>query len=252
MKFNIGKLLFFDIETVSQYKDLFDMPDRQLKMWESYYDSFRKKVTDESKIPAEMFSIGVLGEVKGECRTDLMKRVKQEVYRQTAAFYPEFGKVACVSMGFVTKEGEIRYESFYGEDEVTILKETKKVFDKVEPIGFELCGQSIKMFDIPFLGKRFFINDINPPKLFPMYNTKPWELKVLDTKDVWQFGNNWSLGSLDLMCTVLDIDSPKNGEVKGDNVTTNYWGGNHEEIKEYCEKDVKALIDIIQKLNKLK
>lgn len=236
MKFNVGKLLFFDIETVSQYKDLFDMPDRQLKMWESYYDSFRKKVTDESKIDP------IMGE----------KDIKREVYRQTAAFYPEFGKVACVSMGFVTKEGEIRYESFYGEDEVTILKETKKVFDKVEPMGFELCGQSVKIFDIPFLGKRFFINGINPPKLFPMYNTKPWELKVLDTKDIWQFGNNWSLSSLDLICTVLDIDSPKNGEIKGDNVTTNYWGGNHEEIKEYCEKDVKALIDIIQKLNKLK
>ncbi len=54
------------------------------------------------------------------------------------------------------------------------------------------------------------------------------------------------------MCTVLDIDSPKNGDVKGDNVTTNYWAGNHEEIKEYCEKDVKALVDIITKLNNLK
>ena len=252
MKFNVGKLLFFDIETVSQYKDLYDMPDRQLKMWESYYDSFRKKVTDASKLP-NVPSDDIQSTPTGlKVPAEYIKNTHKEVYRQTAAFYPEFGKVACVSMGFVTKEGEIRYESFYGEDEVTILKETKKVFDKVEPMGFELCGQSIKIFDIPFLGKRFFINGINPPKLFPMYNTKPWELKVLDTKDVWQFGNNWSLGSLDLMCTVLDIDSPKNGEVKGDNVTTNYWGGNHEEIKEYCEKDVKALIDIIQKLNNLK
>ena len=30
------------------------MPDRQLKMWESYYDSFRKKVTDESRIDSIM------------------------------------------------------------------------------------------------------------------------------------------------------------------------------------------------------
>lgn len=244
MQFKVDKLLFFDIESVSQYKDLFDMPDRQLKMWESYYDSFRKKVTDESKIPTEMD--------KGECRPDLMKRVKQEVYRQTAAFFPEFGKVACVSMAFVTKGGEVRFESFYGEDELHILTETRKVFDKIEPLGFDLCGQSIKMFDIPFLGKRYFINGMKPPKMFPTHETKPWDLRVLDTKEVWQFGNNWSLGSLDLMCTVLDIDSPKNGDVKGDNVTTNYWDGNHKEIKEYCEKDVKALVDIITKLNNLK
>ena len=237
MQFKVDKLLFFDIETVSQYKDLYDMPEDKLKMWESYYDSFRKRVTDESKI----------NEAEGN-----EKDINKEVYRQTAAFFPEFGKVACVSMAFVTKSGEVRFESFYGEDELHILTETRKVFDKIEPLGFDLCGQSIKMFDIPFLGKRYFINGMKPPKLFPTHDTKPWDLRVLDTKEVWQFGNNWSLGSLDLMCSVLEIDSPKNGDVKGDNVTTNYWDGNHEEIKEYCERDVKALVDIITKLNNLK
>jgi hypothetical protein len=237
MKFNIDKLLFFDIESVSQYEDLYDMPEDKLKMWESYYDSFRKKITDESRIDSELMTIG---------------EMYQEVYRQTAAFFPEFGKVACVSMAFVTKMGEIKFESFYGEDEIHILTETRKIFDKIEPLGFDLCGQSIKIFDIPFLGKRYFINGMKPPKLFPTHETKPWDLRVVDTKEVWQFGNNWSLGSLDLICSVLDIDSPKNGDVKGDNVTTNYWEGKHEEIKEYCERDVKALVDIITKLNNLK
>jgi len=237
MQFKVEKLLFFDIETVSQYNDLYDMPEDKLKMWESYYDSFRKRVTDESRI----------NEAEGN-----EKDINREVYRQTAAFFPEFGKVACVSMAFVTKSGEVKFESFYGEDESHILTETRKIFDKIEPLGFELCGQSIKLFDIPFLGKRYFINGMKPPKLFPTHDTKPWDLRVLDTKEVWQFGNNWSLGSLDLMCSVLEIDSPKNGDVKGDNVTTNYWAGNHEEIKEYCERDVKALVDIIIKLNNLK
>lgn len=237
MQFKVEKLLFFDIETVSQYKSLYDMPENELKMWESYYDTFRKKVTDESKIDSDVMSI---------------KEIKNEVYRQTAAFFPEFGKVACVSMAFVTKSGEIKFESFYGNDELHILTETRKIFDKIEPLGFELCGQSIKIFDIPFLGKRYFINGMKPPKLFPNHDTKPWDLRVLDTKEIWQFGNNWSLGSLDLICSVLNVDSPKNGDVKGDNVTTNYWEDNHEEIKEYCERDVKALVDIINKLNNLK
>jgi len=237
MQFKIDKLLFFDIESVSQYEDLYDMPKDKLKMWESYYDSFRKKVTDESMIDSEVMS---------------KKDINREVYRQTAAFFPEYGKVACVSMAFVTKDGEVRFESFYGEDELHILTEVRKIFDKIEPLGFDLCGQSIKIFDIPFLGKRYFINGMKPPKLFPSHDTKPWDLRVLDTKEVWQFGNNWSLGSLDLICSSLDIDSPKNGDVKGDNVTTNYWEGKHEEIKQYCERDVKALVDIITKLNNLK
>ena len=76
---------------------------------------------------------------------------------------------------------------------------------------------------------------MKPPKLFPTHDTKPWDLRVIDTKEVWQFGNNWSLSSLDLVCGVLDVDSPKNGDVKGDNVTTNYWSGKHEEIKELYE-----------------
>lgn len=237
MQFKLDKLLFFDIETVSQYKNLYDMPEDKLKMWESYYDTFRKKVTDESRIDSELMS---------------KKDINEEVYRQTAAFFPEFGKVACVSMAFVTKEGEVRFESFYGDDEINILTEVRRIFDKIESLGFELCGQSIKIFDIPFLGKRYFINGMKPPKLFPTHDSKPWDLRVVDTKEVWQFGNNWSLGSLDLICSVLEIDSPKNGDVKGDNVTTNYWEGNHEEIKEYCERDVKALVDIITKLNNLK
>lgn len=237
MQFKLDKLLFFDIESVSQYEDLYDMTEDKLKMWESYYDSFRKKVTDESRIDSEIMS---------------KKDIQREVYRQTAAFFPEYGKVACVSMAFVTKEGEVRFESFYGEDELHILTEVRKIFNKIEPLGFDLCGQSIKIFDIPFLGKRFFINGMKPPKLFPSHETKPWDLRVVDTKEVWQFGNNWSLGSLDLICSSLDIESPKNGDVKGDSVTTNYWEGKHEEIKEYCERDVKALVDIITKLNNLK
>jgi len=235
MQFKVDKLLFVDIETVSQYKDLYDLPERELDMWMRYYNSFRKKVTDESQIDP------IMGE----------KDIKREVYRQTAAFFPEFGKVACVSMAFVTKDGEVRYESFYGEDEVEILLNTRKVFDKVESLGFDLCGQSVKMFDIPFLGKRFFINGLKTPKMFPTHETKPWEIRVVDTKEVWQFGNNWSLSSLDLVCSALDIESPKNADVNGDSVTTGYWEGKHEEIKEYCEHDVKGLVDIITKINNL-
>lgn len=235
MQFNIEKLLFFDIESVSQYEFLKDLPQEDLKQWLSYYDNFRERVTDESRITEKM----------------TQEEIKQEVYRQTAAFFPEFGKVVCISMAFVTKDGKVKFESFCGQDEVEILLNTRKIFDKVESLGFELCGQNIKNFDIPFLAKRYVINGLKPPKLFPNYNTKPWELKVVDTRDVWNFGGK-SIGSLDLICSVLKVDSPKNGEVKGDSVTTNFWDGKYEEIKTYCQKDVKALVDIISKFNNLK
>lgn len=239
MEFKLEKLLFFDIETVSQYEDLEDLPEDKRKIWDTYAEKMEKRVTDPSRLP----------------NVDVIENKLpywQEVYRQTAAFFPEFGKIACISMGFVTKDGNVKFESFYGTDEVHMLKETRKVFDKIDGLGFELCGHNIKGFDIPFMGKRYFINGLKPPTLFPSHDTKPWELKLVDTKDVWQFGNSWSLGSLDLVCSSLEVESPKNGDVKGDSVTTNYWEGKHEEIKEYCEKDVNALVDIIKKINDLK
>ena len=223
MQFKVDKLLFFDIETVSQYNDLYDLPERDFEMWMRYYNSFRKRVTEESKITGSMSD----------------EEIFQEVYRQTAAFFPEFGKVACVSMAFVTKTGEVRYESFYGEDEMEILLNTRKVFDKVASLGFDLCGQSVKMFDIPFLGKRFFINGLKTPKMFPTHETKPWEIRVVDTKEVWQFGNNWSLSSLDLVCSALDIDSPKNGDVKGDSVTLDIGKVNTKKSKNIVREMLK-------------
>jgi DNA polymerase elongation subunit (family B) len=235
MQFNIEKLLFFDIETVSQYKDLDELPKEELKLWESYYDNFKERVTDKSKLPNPP--------------SDLTKK---EVYRQTAALFPEFGKVACVSLGFVMKGGKTKFESFYGTDEIDILKKVRDIFNKIDSMDFDLCGQNIKNFDVPFLAKRFVINGLNPPTIFPKHDTKPWEMKVLDTKEIWSFGGKYGLSSLDLICMSLKVDSPKNGDVKGDNVNKNFWVDNHEEIKDYCEKDVKALIDIIKKLNTLK
>ena len=240
MDFKIDKILFFDIESVSQYKELSDLPKNERKLWDKYKTNFEKRVTDTSKLP------------NNDGRGENSEEYWSEVYRQTAAFFPEFGKVCCISMGFVTKTGNERFESFYGEDEDEILKEFRKVLNKIEPMGFQLCGHSIKNFDIPFLAKRYFIKDLKLPRLFPSYDTKPWEMKLIDTKDIWSMGNQWSLSSLDLVCGSLGVDSPKNGDTKGDTVTTDFWGGKHEEIKDYCEKDVKALIDIINKLNDLK
>jgi hypothetical protein len=97
------------------------------------------------------------------------------------------------------------------------------------------------------------INGIMPSKLLPSYDTKPWEVKAIDTKEIWQYGAYSSIGSLDLMCTCLDIPTPKDGEVTGDKVHTAYWEQQKlKEISEYCEKDVVVLVDAIKKLKELK
>ena len=102
------------------------------------------------------------------------------------------------------------------------------------------------------MAKRMVINGLKPPSILPSYDTKPWEVKAIDTKEVWQFGAYTHIGSLDLLCACMDVPTSKAGEVTGDKVHDSYWNkGMLKEIGEYCERDVQVLIDVIQKLKKL-
>jgi hypothetical protein len=77
-------------------------------------------------------------------------------------------------------------------------------------------------------------------------------MKVIDTLEIWKFGNPSSLASLELMCSSLGVESSKEGDVTGNRVHESYWvNGKLEEIKEYCERDVDVLVQIIKKLKEL-
>jgi hypothetical protein len=103
------------------------------------------------------------------------------------------------------------------------------------------------------MAKRMIINGIMPSKILPSYDTKPWEVRAIDTKEIWQYGAYTAIGSLDLMCACLNIPTPKGGEVNGGMVHEAYWGHNRlDEIARYCEKDVDVLVDAIMKLKSLK
>ena len=124
--------------------------------------------------------------------------------------------------------------------------------DKVFKLDFSLCGHNIKMFDIPTLQKRMVINGIRPSVLLPSYDTKPWEIKAIDTIDIWRMGNNFALSSLELMCAAMNIPSPKEGEVTGNRVHEAFYELNQLDlIVEYCERDVEVLIKLVQKFKEL-
>ena len=86
----------------------------------------------------------------------------------------------------------------------------------------------------------------------PSHDTKPWEIKALDTKDLWNFGSYKGLSALHLICSVLGFETPKDGKVDGSNIHKSYYMDNNiSEIKEYCEKDVNALMDIVSHVKSL-
>jgi hypothetical protein len=114
-----------------------------------------------------------------------------------------------------------------------------------------LCGHNVKNFDLPYIAKRMLINGVQVPSIIPNYKIKPWESRVLDTKEVWNFNSFRGLSSLDLVCTSLGLESPKEGEVNGSNIHKYYYNNDIEKIKKYCEEDVKCTINLIKKIKNL-
>ena len=228
----ITKILFLDIETVGgcpDYESCQRFNPEIADQFEKYFDWFQKRFPED---------VGLF---------------KDEVFVKRAALVPEFAKIVCVSMAFVLDSGEVKKQTFSNEDEKELLVQVRTLLDRCHKLDFYLCGHNLKNFDIPMLAKRMIINGIMPSKILPSYDTKPWEIKAIDTKEIWQYGAYSSVGSLDLMCSCLGIPTPKDGEVSGANVHKSYWEERKiKEISEYCEKDVEVLVETIKKLKDLK
>ena len=227
----LEKLLFIDIETVGVQSDWESLKKSNLELsfvFENYIDWFQKRFPEDADKP-----VG-------------------QMFVNRAALVPEFARIACVSVAFVTEKGEIKMQSFSNENEKDLLQDVQKLLRRVGELGFFLCGHNVKGFDIPMLAKRMIINGLLPPKILPGHDTKPWEIKALDTKELWQYGGYGTIASLELMCVSMGVESSKNMEVTGNKVHEAYW--TNKDIKgivEYCEKDVLVLIDVIKKITSL-
>ena len=231
IKIPLTKILFLDIETVGIEKDYDSCLEKRPEIanqFDKYFDWFQKRFPEDQGLDP------------------------QQVFVNRAALVPEFSKIVCASFAFVGPDGKTHAQTFSGDDEKEILLGINALLNKVFKLDFWLCGHNIKNFDIPVLNKRMVINGIKPSPLLPSYDTKPWEIKAIDTMDVWKMGNNFALSSLELMCAAMGVKSPKEGEVTGNRVHEAYYDFNQLDlIVEYCERDVMVLIDIIKKLKEL-
>jgi DNA polymerase elongation subunit (family B) len=228
-KDDINKILYFDVETAGGYRtheDLVLENPRLAKLWERRAKYFRSNTPGMEDL------------------------ADAEIYSQKAGLEPEFGRVVCVSFGVWENETK-RMTSFYGEDEFEILEKTAKVLNNASSKGMKICGHNIKMFDVPFLGKKMIFKGIDVPMSLQLWDKKPWEVPILDTAEFFSFGS-WShkfLG-LDLLACSLGIESPKD-DIDGSQVHGTFWDEkDHERIKEYCEKDVVTVMDVLKKVSK--
>jgi hypothetical protein len=218
---NFNNILFLDIETVSQYETYQHMPEDWQELWD---------------MKAEIISRG-----KGEVTPD-------EIYDR-AAIYAEFGKIVCISCGCIQGQGENRklvLKSFYGDDEHLLLTQFADMMQKWSGDADKfLCAHNGKEFDYPYICRRMIINSIAIPEALKIAGRKPWEVRHLDTLELWKFGDYKSFTSLKLLAKALDIPSPKD-DIDGSMVNGVYWGEKDvERIAVYCQKDVVTLAQVL-------
>lgn len=213
---NLFKILFLDVETVPMTPDFESLSENFQRLWEKKAANLKNV---EELSPADLF--------------------------ERAGIYAEFGKIVCVSAGFFHKEEDqlsFRVKSFYGDDERLLLIDFSELLNEhFNSAAHYLCAHNGREFDFPYLSRRMLINGMDLPYLLDNFAKKPWETTLLDTMDLWKFGDYKSYTSLELLSAVFNIPTPKD-DISGKDVGRVYWVDQDlERIATYCSKDVVTI-----------
>jgi 3'-5' exonuclease len=218
---NTDEILFIDIETVPQWPAFGEMPET----WQKHWEQKMKYQADENNTPESLF--------------------------EKAGIFAEFGKIICISAGYIfQKQGEFffRVKSFYDADEKKLLSGFINALEKFAASGKKrLCAHNGQEFDFPYIARRCLVNELVLPKILDVAGAKPWETKdvLLDTLQLWKFGDYKHYTSLALLCDIFSIPTPKD-DIDGSQVAKVYYEeGNIDRIIRYCEKDTLAVANLL-------
>ena len=220
---NIDNILFLDIETVPAFSQYDEVPDDIKPFWDKKA-LYLAKTEDED--PASLY--------------------------ERAGIYAEFGKIICISVGYLLSSGgpekELRLKSFYSHDEKEVLEGLIALLNKhYNNPNDLLCAHNGKEFDFPYLARRILINGLKLPAALDIAGKKPWEVAHLDTMVLWKFGDFKNYTSLGLLATIFGIPTPKS-DIDGSDVARVYWEEKDlERIVEYCQKDVLTIAQLLLK-----
>ncbi len=223
----IDSLLVIDIETVSRVEDWSKLDEPWQELW-------TQKI--EKQLP------------DGES--------PETFYPKRAAILAEFGKIICISAGYFRSQGGktgFRVKSYAGHNEAEILK--RFLLDAAQwqasRKNAAFAGHNIKEFDIPYLCRRLIINNMAIPAWLDFQAMKPWETNLVDTMQLWRFGDFKNYTSLNLLAACLGVPSPKD-DIDGSRVGEVYWQENNlPRIVEYCQKDVVTVAQVLLRFRNL-
>jgi DNA polymerase elongation subunit (family B) len=126
------------------------------------------------------------------------------LYRERASLYAEFGKIMCVSFGVVTPDNKIKLKTVASENETELLHEVAQILKSASQV---IAHNGIE-FDFPWLIRRMIVNKVRLPEVLNTYGKKPWETNLVDTAQIWKFGQYKNYTSLATLCHLFGIPSP--------------------------------------------
>jgi DNA polymerase elongation subunit (family B) len=220
----LDEILFLDIETVPQYPEYNQMPGEFKKLW----DRKAKAIARNDETPEGIY--------------------------ERAGIYAEFGKIICISVGIIVPSNgnfSFRVKSYFGDNETELLigfANMLNSFTNRKP-NLNLCAHNGKEFDFPYIARRMLVNGIKIPDILNVAGKKPWEVKFLDTMELWKFGDIKHYTSLNLLAYIFGIPSPKD-DIDGSEVAKCYYELNDlNRIVTYCEKDVLTVAQLLLRYN---
>lgn len=224
---NFNHTLFVDIECVPQTASFLDLDEGM--------QSLREK-----KGRRMISSLGMEDELSVE-----------DAYEHRSGIFAEFGKIIAISTGILTKTDAgytMRVKCFSGHDEKQILVD---FFDMLNTYYGKshhcLCGHNIKEFDIPYMCRRAMVHGLELPDILDVQGKKPRETCFIDTLELRKFGDRKNFISLDLLCRVMGVQTPKS-DISGEQVAEVYRRDQDlQRITDYCDRDVVAVGELMLK-----
>ncbi|MES1224315.1 MAG: 3'-5' exonuclease, partial [Bacteroidota bacterium] len=184
--YRLEQLMVLDIETVSSSKLFNDLPPIWQQLWIEKYS-----------------------------KTTLAELSPEESYSQRAAITAEFGKVICITTGFFYTDADsklhLKLKTVANDDEKILLNDFINLCDRFRQKHnpFFFAGHNIKEFDIPYIARRMMHHKISLPDYFQLYGKRPWETNLIDTLELWKFGDYKNYTSLKLLSAFLGIPTSK-------------------------------------------
>lgn len=183
---------------------------------------------------------------------DRVGQMTDEEYR-ALALNGEYGRLLCIGL-IIEQDHQIVHRGVLGRDRATLrfhldeqrtLRAFWKLLGKFNPNRDLLIGCNLLDFDLHFLCLRSIIKGVKPSfqVSFARYRSRP----IYDV--MWEFEHWRHRISLHEMANILGIESSKRDGINGGAVYDLFLQGCHQEIADYCLRDVEVTRSIYYRMN---